>query len=241
MSDPEGSWRDQLNLRPVAKSTAVQSLETRRAISEVMRRSRAPFRYQRRMSPRDLEELEGSLRELENSLLSRERMINSREAALMEKERDVREAEALLQAKENLVNARLNALPKTSTAASAETPPEETEARRGLDQKLDEREAALEAARQEIKAREVFLTDAEETLFEKTLEQQEREAELEQKAEDVEARLCELRELAARLNVQVDEINGATEDTPEGPTAAESESEDDNAPFVAPDEEPESR
>lgn len=208
---PRPPWRDQLKLRPVHKETAVQSLETRRVISDVIRRSRAPFRFSRRTTPRELQELEESLRELEGHLLERERMINSREGALMEKERDVREAEALLLAKESLIATRLQELPPRSNPAPAPSPNEQ-KAIQVLEQRLDEREASLEAARREIKEREAFLDDAESTLFEKTLEQQEREAELEQRAEDIQTQLDELRKLSTQLGLPLKSHLFAQED-----------------------------
>ncbi len=195
MSEERPDWREQIQLRASHRLMAAQSLETRRVISEVIRKSRAPFQYARRLTPREMDELENSLRELEAQLLARELEINRREAAVAELERDALETQALLKAKDSLVNARMLEVARQLEGTSG-LPPTERRALDELEQRLAERERALVVARQEIKAREAFLEHAENTLFEKTMQQQEREAALEQQLAELEFKIATWQQLA---------------------------------------------
>lgn len=199
---PPPPKRGQLKLRPDLAQAAARSLESRKAIKDVMRRTRAPFLVTQRMSPKDLKELEESLKSLEKQLLERERQVSELEVKLGERERDIWESEALLKAKEKVVSDRLAQLKEFEAAsqpsigpADPSDPKAATTGANGSElpeslaewkAQLEQQEANLRSAREQIKEREAFLEEAENTLFEKTIEQQEREAELEQRAEELE-------------------------------------------------------
>jgi len=131
--------------------------------------------------------LEKSLRELEQSLFEREEAVAAREADMTEQERTLWESEALLHAREELVRARertRSVRPHVETAVN----PEEREALERLGEEVARQQASLEREKAELKAREQFVEDSENTLFEKTMQQQEEESRLEQMAEDIKAR-----------------------------------------------------
>ena len=224
---PPPARRSTLALRPEHQSTAETSLRSRRTIDEVMRRTRVPFsKPPHRLSPRELEELETSLRELEEQLLQRERKVQETESRHVEWERNLAEAEALMQAKEHILEARARKLQSRLLASASSKPPlnppeapptqhataspdqplprettpgedalrdpsddtshhDETEALNRLRAELEAQEAALKEQKAALKEREQFIENAENTLFEKTMEQQEREAYIEQRLEEL--------------------------------------------------------
>jgi hypothetical protein len=173
------------------------SAAARESINALMAATRSPFGNEPNPAIAKLAELERTLRQLELTLTERERIITEANARLAERERDIAEAEALLLAREELLSASRKSAPQASVS------PEEKAALEHVKAELMRQETSLRDSKEAVRAREIFLDEAETKLFAKVQEQQEKENELEQREEDLRARDRRIREREAAFDPQV--------------------------------------
>ncbi len=174
-----------LSLRPGHQQAAEASLQSRKAIASIIKRTRNPFGEIRQFNNTDLEEMEGQLRKLEKELLQRELSVQEMETHLTNKERDLWEAEELLKVREQLVASRTRDGAGAVPAENMAVAKAEREALEKWQAQLLAQQESLKAAQAELREREAFVEESENRLLEKTMEQQEMEMQLEQKQEDI--------------------------------------------------------
>lgn len=190
MARPPIPQKRRLSLRPEHQANTPISQRSKQTIDDIIKKTRNPFGQPTQLQPKEVDNLEKSLRKLERELVERERTVQELELKLAEQERDIWEAEALLKAREQLLQSKFKeateetANPEATTNAS----PQEREALEKLKEELDNQEQTLKEQKALLKEREDFLEQSENTLFEKTIAQQEMQTELEQRKDDLDAR-----------------------------------------------------
>jgi chromosome segregation ATPase len=166
--------------------------ETQKTIDAIRSATRNPWGEPLNVDQQKMAELEKSLRQLTQKLEERERSLQDLEARLIERERELAEMENLLHARESLLEAAKNK--NAGQTDARQLSQEEMVAMEKLKAEIERQQKLLHAQREELRARESFLDDAETKLFEKVQEQQETETELEQRQDELNQRERRLRE-----------------------------------------------
>ena len=185
---PERKPHRRLVLHTERERSARSSIEARQRINDFAKRAHpgvgSEFDPSHEFS---IGALEKSLRDLESSLFEREQNVQEREVRLLERERNLWESEALLYAREELLEAREARL-DLKTSASTIGSAEELEALERLRDEVARQQESLKEQKIELKDREQFIENSENTLLDKSMQQQEEECRLEQMTEDLKAR-----------------------------------------------------